>query len=348
MKKEDLSFLFRKYLNRDFTQRELLIHGPKNYDAFEIEIANCKERAEILKKTEKPTNYKIAFLLSGHIRKNSILQGILKFCKDYKYDVFIHTWDNIGLKGSETNLDDKLNKELVIKNINDIPNVVKYEIENNKSFINNLTTSNKYFNYSSPEVFIKSQLYSINKSYKLMEEHIAETNVDYKAVFKFRFDCDMFQFSIDDDIIHDINNNRIIFFPNSDNQHTHPDFATSCWACNNMYYKYNLKNPHIFEHTNIVCDLFSYGSVSSMKDYCSLYNVYDEMNESFYEGNMKSMIENGKNVKFVDGIHKLNGYKGHIDSVYYYNCSYPERMLQKLLNNYMLIESKKIKLKLVR
>jgi hypothetical protein len=348
MKKEELSFLFKQYLHRDFNEREWLIHGSKNHDEFEKEILNCKERIELLKRIENPLKDKIAFLISGHIRKNTILNGILNLCKNYNYDVFIHTWDNIGLKGNETNLNDKLSNDLVIKNINDIPNVIKYEIDNNKAFVSNLSTTGKYFNYSSPEPFIKSQLYSINKSYKLMEEYIAEKNVNYRAVFKFRFDCDMFLFNLNTEILDDINNKRIIFFPNLDNQHTHPDFGTSCWSCNNMYYKHNLKNPHIFEHTNIVCDLFSYGSISSMKDYCSLYDVYDKMNESFYESNLNSLIENGKNVKQIDGVQKLIGNKGHIDSLYYYNCSYPERMLQKLLHNYMLIESRNIKLKLVR
>jgi hypothetical protein len=78
------------------------------------------------------------------------------------------------------------------------------------------------------------------------------------------------------------------------------------------------------------------------------YSPHDKMNESFYESNLNSLIENGKNVKQIDGVQKLIGNKGHIDSLYYYNCSYPERMLQKLLHNYMLIESRNIKLKLVR
>jgi hypothetical protein len=60
-------------------------------------------------------------------------------------------------------------------------------------------------------------------------------------------------------IINDIEKNNIIFVT-SNNCHDHPDFPNGCLACNNMYKKGMLK-PHIFDHTNIICDFFAYGNL---------------------------------------------------------------------------------------
>jgi hypothetical protein len=115
-----------------------------------------------------------------------------------------------------------------------------------------------------------------------------------------------------------------------------------------MYYKHDLKTVHIFEHTNVICDLFAYGNIESMKKYCSLYLKYDELIKSFERSNLESVKIHDKNLTKVNGDYVLKGRDGHIDSLYYYNCSYPERLLQKYLKNYMLVQSKNVKLKLIR
>lgn len=347
MTRTELNNLFEKYLYRNPTEVEWRTHGDKRYVDFEKEISNCKERNEILKNDIFKIN-KIAFLLTGHIRHNNILEGINTYCKKYDYDVFIHTWDNIGFKGNETNLKDKLNIDAVKNEISKIPNVKRFEIENNKNFIESLETKKHYFNYSSPEPFIKSQLYSINSVFSYLEEEVEKNKTKYDIVFKFRFDSELNLFMLSKNMIDDINNHDIIFVPNSDNSHIHPDHGTSCWACDNMYYNYNLKDVHIFDHTNIVCDLFAYGSYNSMKKYCSLYHEYDKINESNYEKNIQLAKKHHKNIKNQNGDYKLLGNAGHIDSLYYFYCSYPERMLQLFLKDYMLIQSKNVKLKLKR
>jgi hypothetical protein len=347
MTKEELNILFDKYLLRKPSEREWAIHGNKKFSDFENEISNCKERAEILSKYDLKGS-KIAFLLTGHIRNNTILNGIMNFCKMYDYDVFIHTWDNIGLKGSETNLNDKINVNAVKNEISKIPNVKKFDIENNKNYINALESKKHYFNFSSPEPFIKSQLYSINKVFSYLEEEVNENKTKYNVVFKFRFDNDLFLFNLNRGIVEDVNNHDIIFVPNIDNGHTHPDNGTSCFSCDKMYYDFNLKDVHIFEHTNIVCDMFAYGSYNSMKKYCSLYNHYDEINEFYFQKNIESGKKHSKHLSLKNDEYKLNGTKGHIDSAYYFYCSYPERMLQLFLKDYMLIQSKNIKLRLKR
>ena len=340
--REELSFLFKKYLERDFNEKEWGHHKHKNYSLFEEEIKNCPERFN-----KTLNDQKIAILLTGHIRKNHILEGLLKLIQLKNIDLFVHTWDNLGLKGSETNVNAALDTDAVLREVEKLPNVKKVKIENNKDYVNSLEDIKGYFNFSSPEKFIKSQLYSINQAYNLMEEYIEETDENYSLVFKLRFDSKIDRFTITPDMINDANNNNIIF-TTSRGSHDHHDYGSSCWACDNMYYKHNLKTVHIFEHTNVICDFFAYGSMSSMKKYCSLYLNYDELIKSFEEVNLESLKRHNRNLTTVDGNHILDGHGGHIDSLYYYYCSYPERLLQKYLKDYMLIESKNIAIKLAR
>ena len=131
--------------------------------------------------------------------------------------------------------------------------------------------------------------------------------------------------------------------PNSDNNHSHPDYGTSCWACNNIYYKHKYKIPHIFDHTNVVCDTFAYGSYDAMKKYCSLYNNYDKLNKQFESENLKMLkITNGQRT-VPHNNQKDILIKNHLDSLYFYRGSYPERLLQVFLKDYLLPESKIIK-----
>jgi hypothetical protein len=347
MEVKELREIFKKYLKRDCTESEIKIHGRKDYADFEKEITNCDEYRKVnggVKVKEK-----IAILLTGHIRNSNIVPTIKRLCNDYNYDVFVHTWDNLGLKGTETDLSAKTDKNRVEKSVLDIPNIKKYIIENNQEFINQIDRREEYFNYSSPEEFIKSQLYSINKCFNLMVECSKEEDIDYKLVIKLRFDCEMTLFDVDDYLLSEINNNDIIFVPNNDGGHSHLDNGTSCWACDNMYYKFNLKNVHIFEHTNVICDVFAYGSVKSMSSYCDLYNHYDDMLKEYVEKNKESLVKNRVKHTHVKGVYHVDKtVHGHINSLYYLYCSYPERLIQKFLNDYMLIESKKIKLKFIR
>lgn len=349
MTAQELKDIFLFYLKREPNENEYLIHGYKDLNLFTEEVKLCQEFTNL--KNKNPN--KIAFILSGHIRKNSVLSGILKYSSHYDIDVFIHTWDTRGIKGTEMNLDNKKEYDLVLSEIKKIPNVKSFIIENNNDYINSLKEDKniKYFNYSSPEKFIKSQLYSINKSFNLLEDYVNKTKLNYDLVVKLRFDLNLTYFDLNQHTVSNCINNKIIFFPNKDCNHSHPDYGTSCWACDNMYYKHGLLDVHIFEHTNIVCDVMAYGSFKSMKKYCSLYNVYDKLNKQNLNENLKMLKNrNANHITEKDGDYKLteSNYQAHIESVYYYNCSYPERLLMQHLKDYMLIESTCIKVSLIR
>lgn len=372
MDRTELDNLFRAYLNREPDKDDVQRHIHKDFYVFEKEIANCAERKKLLGigdliLNSKKERVRIAVLVTGHVRNLNIKNSLNNIYSKCDVDVFVFTWDNVGLKGKETDLEDKSDSENIKNIVGQLSNVKKLKVENNKQFIeSNNSSDTVYFNYSSPEIFIKSQLYSILKCYELMEEHIKETGVYYDLVIRCRMDCEFLSFNLDDKTIDDVNENDIIFVPNSDNKHEHPDNSTSCWACDTMYYRYGLKEVHIFEHTNIVCDLFAYGSVKSMKDYCSLFLHYDKLNESFLQDNLKAIkkyknlnyVKDGNVYRFLDmnkvqnsmaqrAIHDRNK-KNHIDSVYYLYCSYPERLLQKHLREYMLIKSTTITMRFYR
>jgi len=73
------------------------------------------------------------------------------------------------------------------------------------------------------------------------------------------------------------------------------------------------------------------------------------MLKEYVEINKKSLEKNKINYKLLNKTYYIDKtIYGHINSLYYLYCSYPERLLQKFLNDYMLIESTKIKLKFIR
>jgi len=352
MTREELNRLFNIYLLRDFREDEWGIHGHKSYNKFERDIIGCDERKEILNNL-KITDIKIALLISGHVRNNNILHGINTLLSGYNFDVFIHTWDTTGIKGHETNIDLPSEKEKVIDVINSFPNVKGFVIEGNKEFIDLIRDETEemiYFNLSSPEIFIKSQLYSIYTSCELMKEYSLTTKTNYDIVFRLRFDCEFLKFDLSATDIESVNNNKIIFVPNKDSKHHHPDSnASSCWACDNMFYNYKLRSVHNFEHTNVICDIFAYGSQDSMEFYCSTYLDYDKINRSFTNNNLKEIKNKKIEFKKNKNVYKLKiNEDSHVESLYYLNCSYPERILQKRLKDYMLVESKNIKINFKR
>jgi hypothetical protein len=88
-----------------------------------------------------------------------------------------------------------------------------------------------------------------------------------------------------------------------------------------------------------------------MKKYCSLYDSYDELNKQNFEVNHKMMKKRKNNYIKKEGkdykIQQLND-ETHVESLYFYNCSYPERLLMQHLREYMLVESIYIKVEFIR
>jgi len=354
MTKFELKTLFNNYLHRNFTENEWVNHGNKDVKDFESELLGCYEYKQLIanKTNGLISAKKIAIVLSGHIRNCNIIDSLNNLHRHYDIDVFIHTWDTIGIKGNETNFNDNIRLEIIKNKLDSIINLKDYLIENNVNFLNSIkseTESMTYFNYSSDEIFIKSQLYSVKKSYELLDNYSKENDITYDCVIKSRFDLSFINFLLDDYTINDINNHDLIFVTNKD-EHFHADYGSSCWACDNMYYKFNLKSVHYFDHTNVICDVFAYGSQNSMKKYCQTYDDYDSINQSFISGNLDVIEKTNIKVNKINNQYQFlpKDNIGHIETLYYVDCSYPERILQKRLKDFMIIESNKIKIKFHR
>jgi hypothetical protein len=354
MKNEEIIELYLKYLNREPTLDEIERNKHKKLVDFEDEIQSCVERRMMGGFTANGVpRIKIALLLPGHLRNMNISHFLKNKNNNYDIhdiDVFIHTWDNLGFKGNETDINDSVDRSKIESMVNTIPKVKKYIIENNKKYIlENEDSDIEYFNWSSPEVFIKSQLYSIYNCYKLMEEYAKKTNTKYELVIKARHECDVPKFNISKYLLDEINSHDIIFVPNKGANHNHPEYDNGCETCNKMYYKHNMKVVHVFEHTNIVCDLYAYGSMKSMKDYCSLYLKYDDINRKHVKQNLKFLNKVKTKYKKEGNTYYLDKTEqGHLDTLYYYTCSYPERILTKHLKDYMLVSSEEISIAFTR
>ena len=338
MLESQLEELFQKYLQRSPSQSDKEAHISKEYDQFEIELQNCEERKSSVPTTIS-SNKNVAMLLSGHIRDSRVLGGLDLISKNFNLDTFVHTWDNYGVKGREMILDDETNPNQIKEYVLRISSLADYRIENNRKFIKQLPKSDViYFNYSSPEEFIKSQLYSIHQSYKMMEEYSIKHNKKYDIVIRSRFDLEITKFHVDEYLMGDINKN-IIFCPNAGSGHDHPDYGTSCKLCDEMYYKHGLRRTHLTDHTSIPCDIFAYSSMSAMKDYCDLYNHYDAILKRYELENLASMMNNDIKYKLEGNVYRILDSSEHLKSIYYLHCSYPEKLLMLHLKKYMLVSS---------
>lgn len=299
-------------------------------------------------------NAKIAILLTGHVRQNNI-NIFMSQCDYSNIDIFIHTWDDIGIKGNERDTSHICRDESVEKIIKNISQVKDYKIECNRDFyLKNLdeVISHDYFNHSSEEIFIYSQLYSIKTTCDMMQKYAEQNKIKYDVVIKFRFDTFIEKFYIDDDMINILNNHMIIFNSNTD-CHNHPDANGGCNVCNHMFYDLDMKIVHDYEHSNIICDYYAYGSVESMKHYCSMYDIYIKWNDDNHKYNM-SILEkmNMQHEKIITKIYPNGSYNiryriiNHHDAVFYFKCSFPERLLKDHLKNYMVVKSDNIVCKL--
>lgn len=284
---------------------------------------------------------RVALLIAGHPRSMDIISSLKKMNRN-DIDVFVFSWDQWGYRGTETNLDSPTDKEKIKHCIENIPGIKKYIIENNNDFVkNNDDLTIKYFNWMRyAEVFSKSHLYAVSKSYELMEEYFKETGQAYDLVIKARFENPIIKFDLNKNLIQEVNQNKIIYFPDG-SFHVHP-IGNYCLTCQSIY-EMGFRKVHIFEHNNPVCDMYAYGSVDSMKEYCSLFYKYDELCKSFENHNL-SMLEYLKTpyTKRGEAFILEKNDRVHWETMFFYFCSYPERLLSFSLKDYMLLKAKDI------
>lgn len=344
---EEIKKIFLKYLEREPTTDEYEYHAKdfaKNPALFERKVQECDERRSLM---QSP---KTAVLVSGHPRN-------LKFLKDFvdhriylkNVDLFIFSWDQWGSWGEETDLESASVADQIEEIIKNVPRVKKYKIESNKKWIeeNPVDENIAFFRFSRvPEVFIKSQLYAISESFKLMESHMKETGAKYDVVLKTRFELGIQNFEVEQLKLDELKNSKLIFVPDAkDSAHAHPH-PSYCVPCDIIYKKLNLCEVHIFEHANPICDLYAYGGYESMKKYCSLYFQYEKLCKKFEKSNIDLMNKINTPHKMDGNVYELP-LAGHIEeyAIQFFFCSYPERVFSYYLKDYLLPRAEKIVLK---
>lgn len=337
MLKSEVHDLFQKYLHRNPTKEEYKRFGAYDFEELESEISVCNERKSILE------NPRIAVLVSGHPRTLKIIESLKRF-GHRNIDVFIFSWDQWGHRHTEADLTLGIDRYNIERTIRAIPGVKAYKIESNEEFVkNNDNWDIKYINWiRHPEVYVKSQLYAVAKSYELMEKYIQETGTGYSLVIKCRFENYLERMDINPEFINDVNNHKLIFTPDG-REHSHP-FPSYCATCQKAY-ELGYRHMHLFEHTNPICDVYAYGSVPAMKKYCSLFYEYDNLCRKFEDHNVKMMeILKTPHTKRGEAyiIEKTN--ETHAETEFFYFSSYPERLLSYMLNDYMLLKAKNVTL----
>ena len=361
MTEQTINSLFNIILNRDADTIETKRYSDKSVEFVINELGSCKEKfinlqkvsGDHLKMTVQHTpediadffsskKYKVAICLSGHVRnyaKN--LPSINDFLvKPLGADVFIHTWDSIGpqvliTKGLVGPAPDESDKNL--PDFNEfLDNIKDVRVENNQDFIDNFTTAKRYtiygmslganmFGGQAEPKYIYSQFYSIQQSFKALEEYCIDNNTEYDIVIKCRLDYCLCS-GIQEAELDEIMSSQCYYVPNIPySNHGHP----ICCLCDN-----GIEHD---EHIEDVCDVFTYSTYNKMKKYLNVYDKLDEIADIFEKDNLRQMENYNFETESHNGHRLVNIWR---DVNYRLNCFYPERIFRYLLKGEKLCPSK--------
>lgn len=356
-----INWTINKFFNRKSTKKELDLHAIncKNtntsllgwlirlylsteglkYNCNYLYGLNGKQNEEI--KKEDITTSRIAVVFCGYARR---YQKICEFHKKLidipNVDVFIHTWDDIGLKSRDhqTNIWIDVNSpKLDIDYMKSFYNPKKIKVENNHEILNTLSLKDKIspiFAFSGQarddcSKYINSQLYSIYEGYKLVEEYENEHNFKYTAIVKLRLDFYMKYFD-ENAFLNDIQQN-VIWFPHATcNNHRHAGGGGGCNTCDRM-------NIACKDHTNDICDIWFYGKRDLIQKAFEIYLTSYDIMQTNHENNLNR--------------YKLTRHKEDNNYVYIIDfkdieanivCYYPERLLREQLKNILCKSSRNI------
>jgi len=283
---------------------------------------------------------KIAICFSGHTRNLNItyLNFVKNLINPLNADIFIHTWDTLGMqKNRQDSVGIGYSDMPVTKEILDIINKLnpkEYMVENFLNKINNFNIPNKIYMYGAPvnnngiinstarPENIISQLYSIYKSFFILEEYQKKNNIKYDIVIKTRFDFNIESKISKNNIETLLNNDNIIYTLNKNKSSSSFD---NCKKCKIEY--------HSGEHDSIISDLFIFGKYNEMKKYMNLYNQYYDLYNSLINNINDESINfsyKKENIKIIGNIE---------EAVYSVPCFFPERLLMTHLSNIRILDS---------
>ena len=283
--------------------------------------------------TGRQVDFRVAILLTGHLRTFKKTYATIrdKLVKPLAADVFIHTWDTIGLQKMDP-VHGPVPDETTITAPSEVcdamPETKRIAIENNAEFISRskirnknpyvlgMSTNGVWRMLSARPVFIESQLYSVYSAFCSMRNYEEENKIKYDLIIKLRSDMEI-SGNLPNIELLEPNDIWVASPPNSN--HDHP----VCFACS--------KGPHEGLHATDVCDIYAYGGRNSMEQYCLLWESLDAVYDRMCAENAKSILRPnvsygicGRQIVFslwANGdSHRLHGF-------------YPERMFRLYLEN---------------
>lgn len=347
-----IKWCIKYYYNRDAFPEEIQHHIQQNKQTnislvtwlFSLYI--CPEGKDIglqhVLDLEVYDNKKIAVTFCGHVRDlNTVYKTHNKIIFHPNFDVFIHTWNDSGIKCKQQWFKHWMSPDQVIitkEQVDNIYHCVDMIIEDNKSILETMSLIGKInpiFLFESQarddaSKYINSQLYSIYKAFNLVEKHMKFTGIEYVGLIKLRFDMKISHFNIPK-IFDDMKNNTVYFPHGCCNMHKHFAGGGGCLTCDSECdIKFHDK------HTNDICDIWFYTNKNLMEYTCSMYNYSLGILQKNHKRNIELL--SSLSHEMIDQFVYIHGDAIEREIV----CFYPERMLREHLNAFHCKSSKHI------
>jgi hypothetical protein len=337
------------FFNRPVTSHELRYHitNNKKHDMFTwmLILMYCQEGQNVIRHNNNINkNVKIAVIFCGHVRNfRYTIISQKKIINNPIFDIFCHTWDDIGIKNDRRNITKEwLNPnsaKLDIESIKQHYNPKKIKVENNKEMLSKLSLRNKInpiflFAYQARDdatKYISSQLYSIYQGYKLVEEYEIENNIKYDGIIKLRFDFNINSINIDN-IIDDITKHAVYWPHAKSSGHSHRGGGGGCVSCD-----YNI--PHD-DHTNDLCDVWYYANRELGQKISELYLHAENILRNNQEHNFRMLKEHPEiRHQKVDDFIYIESFD---DIEKYIRAFYPEGLSRRYLRGIRCLSSMNI------
>lgn len=284
---------------------------------------------------------RIAILFAGYVR-NPKIQSHAQILDYANADVFVHTWDEIGLKNERRLIDKKWiangGPSTDVREISRAYRPCAIEVESNVVKLDSFSIVGyirPIFLYSGQARddatrYINSQLYSIHRAYMLMREKEDREGFRYDAILRMRFDYEVRNFSWSG-ILEDIERGGVYFPHGACNRHKHPGGGGGCLSCDS--------GVEHDRHTNDICDLWFYGSREDAAKACELYLGAFDIVRDYHEENLKALENQNSYHPDEKGFVYVSKTE---DIETKYVCYYPERLLREHLKGTQCKSSRRI------
>lgn len=282
---------------------------------------------------------KIALIFCGHTRDiHKVYQSYKGLIYHPNIDIFIHTWDDKGLKSKNINGPwiPENQESISIDYIKDLYHPVDICMENNKNVLKDLSYIGKispiflYEHQAKDDAskYINSQLYSIYRAYLLIEKYQNDLEFEYDVVIKLRFDFNIHHIDLFE-ILKNMSEPRncpVVYFAHPVyNYHCHFGKGGGCLICDTE----NDIKLHT-KHYNDICDLWFYTDKYSIKYVCELFLYSLDIMKKNHQKNLELVLN--KTIRFYVQGEFVYVIGDDIEKEVV--CFYPERMLREHLENY--------------